>query len=125
MKNSFMAKIAQAPMTMHNLNLFSDYDVSKNGEKRKHRWHRCFSIDNKKWNMVDFETIRQIANALPAFVGMSDDNDFVPAINELGGKLIDMTLDSPWLREKEVTDHCNIRRHPISKMRRHREVHQL
>ena len=85
MKNGFMAKITQAPVTMYDFNLFSDHDVSKDGEKRKHRWHRGFSIDDEKWNMIDFKAIRQIANALSALVCVSDDDNLVPAINELGG----------------------------------------
>lgn len=61
--------------------------------------------------MVDLEAIRKVSNAGPSFIGMSDDDDFVAAIDEFGRKLINMAFNAAGLGEKEVADHRNIVRH--------------
>ena len=61
--------------------------------------------------MVDFKAICKIVDSCTAFVGMSDYDDFVAAIDELRGKLIDVAFNSSWLGKEEVADHCDVVRH--------------
>ena len=96
---------------MHNLNLFSDDDISKNGKERKNSGESCFSIDDKEWDVIDFESIGQISHARPAFVGVGNNYDFVTAVDEFGGELIDVTFDATGLGIEKVADHGYVVRH--------------
>ena len=111
MQYSFMAKTAQTCVTMDNLDLLSDNDVSKDREKREDCWQSTFAIYDQKRHMVDFKTIGEIAHACPSLVCMGDDYHFVSAIDQLGGELIDVALDSTGLRKEKIADHGNIIRH--------------
>lgn len=61
--------------------------------------------------MIHFETIRQIPDTCSPFVGMSNDDDFVTAIDELSRELINVAFNASRLGEKEVADHSNMVRH--------------
>lgn len=58
--------------------------------------------------MVDFQAICEVVYACTAFVGMCNDYDFVAAVDQFRGELVDVAFDASWLREEEVTDHCDI-----------------
>jgi hypothetical protein len=98
-------------MAMHNLNLLSNDNIPEDGEEREDGWEGRCSIDDEKWNVVDFEAIRQISHSSPPIVGVSDDYDFVPSINELRRQLVDVRFDSSGLGKEEVADHGNVVRH--------------
>ena len=72
-------------MSVDNLNLFSNKNVSEDWEKGEDCWHGRFSIDDQEWYMIDFETIGEIVHSCASLVCMSDDNDLVAAIYQLGG----------------------------------------
>ena len=61
--------------------------------------------------MVDFEAVCEIADAGAAFVGVGDDDDFVAAVDELGGELVDVGFNAAGLGEEEVADHGDVVRH--------------
>ena len=103
-----MAKTTDAPVAMNNLNLFSNDDIPEDGEEGEDGWKGRGTIDDEEWDVIDLESIRKIAHAGPSFVCVGDDDDFVASIDELGGQLIDVTLNTSWLREEEVADHGNI-----------------
>ena len=111
MQNGFMAKAAQACVTVHNFNLFSDYDVSKNWKKGEDGWKSGFSIDDEERYMIHFEPIGQISDTSSSLVGMCDDDHLVAAIDEFGGELIDVAFNAAGLGEKEVADHGDVVRH--------------
>jgi hypothetical protein len=67
---------------MHDLNLFSNDDVAEYGEKGKEGRHCGFAVNDEERNMVDLKAICEVSHAGPAFVGMSDDNDLVAAVDE-------------------------------------------
>jgi hypothetical protein len=106
-----MAKTAQARMAMYNLNLLSNDNIPEDGEEREDGWEGRCSIDDEKWNVVDFEAIRQISHSSPPVVCMSDDYDLVPSINELRRQLVDVRFDSSGLGKEEIADHRNVVRH--------------
>jgi hypothetical protein len=106
-----MAKTAQTRVAMYNLNLLSNDNIPEDGEEREDGWEGRCSIDDEKWNVVDFEAIRKISHSSPPIVCMSDDYDFVASINELRRQLVDVRFDSSGLREEEVADHRNVIRH--------------
>lgn len=61
--------------------------------------------------MVDLEAIGQIPDACSAFIGVCDDYNFMAAIDEFRGELVDVTFNAAGLGEKEVADHGDIVRH--------------
>jgi hypothetical protein len=95
-------------MAMYNLDLFSNDDVAKDGEEGEDGRKGGFAVDDEKRDMVDFEAIREIAHASSPFVCVRYDDDFVSSVDELGGELVDVTLDSSGLGEEEVADHGDI-----------------
>lgn len=83
-----MTKARQTSMTMNNLDLLPDDYVSENREEREDCRHCSLPIDDHEGNIVDFETIRQVSNTSAITIRMSDNDDFVPTIDEfLLGKL--------------------------------------
>jgi hypothetical protein len=111
MQYSFMAETAQTSMAMYNLNLFSNDDIPKYGEEGEDGWERSCAVHNQKWDMVDFQTIREVSYTGATFVCVCDNYHLVSSIDELGGKLIYVTLNPPWLGEEIVADHSDIVRH--------------
>lgn len=71
-------------MPMHDFNLLSQNNIPKDRKEGKDSRERSLSIDNKKRYMIDLETIREISNTSPPFIGVRDDDDFVAAIDEFG-----------------------------------------
>lgn len=69
-------------MTVDNLNLFANNDVAEYGEEREERWHRGLAVDDEERNMVDFETVSEVAYPGAAFVSVGYDDDFVAAVDE-------------------------------------------
>lgn len=61
--------------------------------------------------MVNLEPIGEISDSGAALISMSDYDDLVATVNELGRDLIYMTFDSSRLGEEEVADHGNLVRH--------------
>lgn len=82
MKNSFMAETAHAGVSMDNLDLLADDDVAEYREEGEDGGHRRLAVYDEEWHMVDLEAIGQISDPSSSFVGMSDDDDLVAAINE-------------------------------------------
>jgi len=93
---------------MHNFNLFPNDDVSEDGEEREDGGHSRLSVYNKKGDVVNLEPISEIADASAAFVCMGDDDDFMAAVDEFGGELIDVAFHAAGLGEKEVADHRDV-----------------
>lgn len=69
-------------MTMDNLNLFANDDIAEYGEEREERRHRGLAVDDEERDMVDFETVGEVAYASAAFVGVRYDDDFMAAVDE-------------------------------------------
>ena len=112
-----MAEAAEAGMAMNYFNLLPDYDVPKYWKEGKDCWHRRLSVDDEKRYMVDFEAIGKVVDSCTAFVGMSDYDDLLAAVDELGGELVDAAFNSSLLRKKKVTDHGDVVRHVDNKGR--------
>lgn len=61
--------------------------------------------------MIHFKTVGEIADSGAASVSMGDNDDFVAAVDELGGELIDVRFNSTRLGVEEVADHGDVVRH--------------
>jgi hypothetical protein len=81
-------------MSVDNLYFLADNDLSEDGEKRKHRWHSRFSVDDEEWDIVDFKTIGKVSNSGSCIVLMGYNDDLMSPITELGGELVDVGFDS-------------------------------
>jgi len=58
--------------------------------------------------MVHLEAVGEVAYAGAAIVSVGDDDDLVAPVHELRRQLVDVTLDTSWLREEEVANHGNV-----------------
>lgn len=106
-----MAEATKTGMSMHYLDLFSENDIAEYREEREDGGKCGFTVNDQKRDVIDFETIGQVAYSCTTLVGMSDDDDFVTAVDQFSRQLVNVTFDSSWLREKEVADHSDIVRH--------------
>ena len=111
MQDSLVTQTTQACMPMYNLNPLSEDDIPENWEEGEDGRKSRFSVDDKKRNMVDLETVRKIANASSPFIRMSDDDDFMATVDELCRELVDVAFNAAGLGEKEVADHRDVVRH--------------
>lgn len=64
-------------MTVNNLDLFANKDLSEQRERTEHCWERGAPVDDPVWQMVDFDAIRKIPHACTHWrvvrVGYDDD----------------------------------------------------
>lgn len=98
-------------MAVNDIDLFSDDDVSKHREEREDGGESRCAVNDEKWDVVDFQAVREVANASAALICVRYDYDFVSSIDELGGELVDVAFYSSGGREEEVADHSNVVRH--------------
>lgn len=61
--------------------------------------------------MIDLQTVGEVVYTGTTFVCMRDDYHFVTSIDQFGRELVDVTFNSSWLGEEEVTDHSDVVRH--------------
>jgi hypothetical protein len=93
---------------MHNLNLFSNDNVPKDREEGKDRWEGRGTVDNKEWDVVDLDSIREVSHSSSSFICVRDNYDFVAPVDELRRELIDVAFDSSRLGKEPVAHHRNI-----------------
>lgn len=72
-------------MPVYYLDLLADDYVSEDGEEREDGWERGFSVNGPEGYIIDFEAICEVSNALSPLVRVSDDDNFVAAIDEFLG----------------------------------------
>lgn len=96
---------------MDYLNLLSNDNVAEDGKEGEHRGKGAGAVHDEEGDMVDLEAIRKVSYACPALICVSDDYDFMAAVDELCGQLVDVAFDSPRLRKEEVADHGDVIRH--------------
>lgn len=82
MQDSFVAEATHAGVAMDNFNLLTYDDIAKNGEEGEDRWEGRFTVNDEEGDMIDLETVCEVAHSSPAFVGVSYDNYFVTAVDE-------------------------------------------
>ena len=78
-----MAQTAETSMTMDNLNLFPEDNISKHRKEGEDSWKGRFTVDNVERNVIDFETVCQVSDACSSFIRMRDDDNLVPTIYQL------------------------------------------
>lgn len=69
-------------MAMDDLDLLTNYDVPKDGKEGEDGRKCGLPVDDEERNVIDFKTIRKISDSSATLICMSDDYDFVPAINQ-------------------------------------------
>lgn len=69
-------------MSVDNVDLLADHDVSEDGEEGEDGGEGCFSVDDEEGDIVDFEAVGEVADASAVAVLVGDDDDFVPAVDE-------------------------------------------
>jgi len=69
-------------MSMHNLNLLANDDVSEYRKEGKDCRERRLAINDEEGHMIDFETVGKISYSTTTFVCMRYDDDLVPTVDE-------------------------------------------
>lgn len=103
-------------MSVNDLDLLPNDNVSKDWEKGEDGREGCGAVDDQEWNVVNFKAIREVSHSCSAFICVCDDHDFVSSIDEFGGELVDVTFNASRLGKEIVTDHSNIVRHRGEKL---------
>lgn len=77
-----MAEATETGVSMYNLNLLANDNVAEDWKERKDCRKGGLAVDDEERDMVDFESVREVANSSSSFVCMSDDNHFVSTVDE-------------------------------------------
>lgn len=77
-----MAEATETGVAMHNLNLLTDDNIAEDRKEGKDSREGGLAVDDEERDMVDLESVGQVADSRPAFVCMGDDYHLVSAINE-------------------------------------------
>ncbi len=108
---SFVAEATETGVSMYYFDFFSECDIAKYREERKDCGECGLAVYYEKRDVIDLETIGEVSYSCTAPIRMSNDDHFVAAVDQLCGQLVDVTLNSSWLREEEVADHGDVIRH--------------
>lgn len=82
MQNRLVAKIAQTPMSMHDINLLPQNDIAEDWKERKDGGHGRLAVDDEERDVVDFEAIGEVAHTGAVLVGVGNDNYSVASVDE-------------------------------------------
>ncbi len=81
-QDGLIAQTAKTDMAVDNLNPFSQDYIPEYGKERKDGRKGRFPVYDEERDVVDLKAIGEISNAGPAGVCMSDDDYFVPAVDQ-------------------------------------------
>ena len=70
-------------VTMDQINLFPNPDASKHRKESEKSRKSTLIIDNHGWNVINLESIGQVANALSIAIGMGHDDHLVQRENHI------------------------------------------
>lgn len=103
-----MAEATETGVAVNYLDSFAYDDVPKDWKEGEDSGHCRLPVNDQEWHMIDFEAVGEVMYPCTAFVRMSDYDHFMPSVDKLGRKLIDVTLNSSWLGKEEVAAHGNV-----------------
>lgn len=84
MKDGFLTQGTHGAMAMDNLYPLSNDDVAKEREEREDGWEGRGAVDDSKGDMEDLDAICQVSDALSIVISVSDDDNLVSSVDELG-----------------------------------------
>lgn len=82
MEDCFSTEATQTCMAVYNIDVLPDHNIAEYGEEREDGGEGRFAINDEEWDVIDLETISEVANPGPPFVCMCNDNDFVASVYE-------------------------------------------
>jgi hypothetical protein len=95
-----MAKAAETRVSVDNIDLLPYYYIPEYWKEREDRGKGGLPVDDEEWDMVDFKSIREIADAGAAFIRVCNYYTFVTAIYQF---LFERSLVSGvWLKHTVV-----------------------
>lgn len=85
-EDGFATEATETRMAMDNFDLLPNDNVAEYGEEGEDGREGGLAIDNEERNVIDLESIGEVSDSCSALVCMSDDNDFVSAIDQFLGE---------------------------------------
>ena len=84
MQDPFMAQVTERCMTMYDLYLLANKDLSQDRERAEYSRESGASIHDPVRQMVDLDTVRKVPDTGTRWrvVRMGDDNDTVATVNQ-------------------------------------------
>lgn len=82
MECCFPTEAAQRGVAVYNVDLLSYDDVPEYGKEGEDSRHSGRAVYRPEGHVVAFQTIREVSNPSPIFVGVSDDHHLVTSIDE-------------------------------------------
>jgi hypothetical protein len=82
MQYGLVAQATKTGMSVYDLDALANYNIAKDGEEREDGREGGLAVDDPEGNVVDLEAVGQVSYARSASIGVCDDYDFVPAIDE-------------------------------------------
>lgn len=86
------------PVPVDDFDALPDKDVAEDREAGENGREGRLAVDHLEGDVVAFQTVGEVADPVPGFVGVRDDDDFVAAVGEFAGELVDVRFDAA-LRE--------------------------
>ena len=77
-----MAETAKAGVAVDDPDLLTNNNVPEDGKEGKDSRKSGLSVDDKKRNVINFESIRQVSDSSTASVRVSDYNNFMTTIDQ-------------------------------------------
>lgn len=108
MEDGFLTQGTHGGMAMHNLYPLSNDDIAEEREEGEDGREGRGAVDDSKGDMEDLDTICQVSDALSVVIGVSDDNNLVSSVDELGCELVDVAFDSARLGVEEIAHHGDV-----------------
>lgn len=97
-----MTQIAKTCMSVYYFDLLSYDDVSKYREEREYGWECRFAINDEEGDMVDLQSVREIADTSTSSIRMRDYNNFVASIDQFLRIYVSDIDRLRWLRGRTV-----------------------
>lgn len=81
-EDGFMTQVAETGMAVDDVDALAQHNIAEHGKEGKHGWEGSGAVYDQIGYVVDLETVREVAHAGAAFIGMGDDDDLVAPVHE-------------------------------------------
>ncbi len=110
MEHGLMGQRGERRVAVDNVDPLPREYAAQDGQRREQRGQDALVVEGREREVVDLEVVGQVVDALPAAVGVSDDYDLVPALEETLAEEEDVGLDAADAWVEEVWHHAETKK---------------